>query len=210
MTYPTREAWLTAFVDAARPQFASVGAPIPERVRVGVGFASRVKAIGQCWSSSCSDDETFEIFIHPGKADPSRVADILTHELVHAAVGLKHQHKRPFADIAKALGLEGKMTATVAGDAWRAWAEPLLSDLGAFPHATLNTSGTRAAHPPERGAEGAKGDAVTSAPPVQTNRHVKLSCDACDWQCRTTRKHYEGKTLTCPDLDCNGTLYPEA
>lgn len=174
MTHTTREAWLTAFVEAARPQFASVGAPIPERVRVGVGFASRATAVGQCWSSSCSDDETFEIFIHPGKADPSRVADILTHELVHAAVGLKHGHKKPFAKVAKALGLAGKMTATVAGDAWRVWAEPLLNDLGAFPHATLHTSGTRAAHPPEPspdGAEGQEGGAVTSAPsrPIATS-----------------------------------------
>ena len=40
-----------------------------------------------------------------------RVAGIIAHELIHAAVGVEHGDKGPFRAMAKGLGLEGRMTA---------------------------------------------------------------------------------------------------
>jgi hypothetical protein len=54
MTYETREEWLNAFVNAARPVFEAQGTPIPLNTRVSVGFPStgyKSSVIGECWSS---------------------------------------------------------------------------------------------------------------------------------------------------------------
>ena len=66
--HATREQWLNAFVRAARPVFTTVMAPLPDNVRVSVGFTGagkRGKAIGECWSSQASADGHFEIFLKP-------------------------------------------------------------------------------------------------------------------------------------------------
>ena len=75
--FDTREAWLNAFVDAARAQFANAGYPLPEKVRVSVGFTStgkRSKRIGECWDESASADGHFEIFIRPNQQSDARIA----------------------------------------------------------------------------------------------------------------------------------------
>lgn len=173
--HKTREQWLQAFVAAARPAFEKAGAPLPKNVRVAIGFTSkgaRGKRIGECWSSANSADGTFEIFIVPSIRDGSRVADILTHELVHAAVGIEAGHGPAFGKVARALGLDGKLTATVAGPGWRAWAEPILAKLGRLPHDELRSGGLK------------------STPKTQTTRMIKCVCtvEGCGYQVRTTRK----------------------
>lgn len=197
--HETRESWLNAFVAAARATFIEHGYAIPDKVRVGIGFTSkgaRSNAIGQCWSDTASGDGTFEIFIVPGQQDASRIAGILTHELIHAAVGLNEGHKGAFRKLALALGLEGKMTATTEGEEWHAWADPILETLGAFPHAPLDTQ-----------------SAVTSGPKVQKNRHIKLECPDCGFICRASRTAIDAATyngeLNCPDPACDGFLRSE-
>ncbi len=186
----TREGWLNAFTDAARPHFAAVGAPLPARIRMAVGFTSkgaRGKRIGECWGAAASADQTFEIFIVPTLADSARVADILTHELVHAAAGLRAGHGPAFRRIATALGLQGKMTATTAGPEWFAWAQPILDRLGPIPHAAL-------------------AGGLSSAPPKQTARNIKRSCTECGLTFRLAQCWIDqaGDDLRCPDSSCNG------
>ena len=59
---PTREQWLAAMVDALRPTFASLGYPLPERIRVSCGWPSKSalsaksRRIGEAWSARCSAD----------------------------------------------------------------------------------------------------------------------------------------------------------
>lgn len=187
-----REAWLNAFVSAARPVFMGRGFPLPERIRVSVGFTStgaRGKAIGECWSSEASEDGYFEIFIRPNANSDARIADILTHELIHAAVGLEAAHGKPFKAAMAALGLEGKATSTVAGEAWYQWALPILSDLGPMPYGQLN-------------------DGLSSAKPKQKTNLLKVECDTCGWLARVTRKHIEPHNyLACPVPDCDGHLH---
>jgi hypothetical protein len=185
----TREQWLNDFAAAARPQFEAAGAPLPENVRVSVGFPStgrKGKRIGECWSDTCSEDGRFEIFIHPTLAVSERVADVLTHELIHAAVGLAAGHGPAFRKVAVALGLTGKMTATVAGPAWTAWAAPVLETLGPIPHGSLRSGGN-----------GEK---------KQTTRMIKVVCNTCKFTFRTTAKWIEGRDLVCPDRDCDGEM----
>jgi hypothetical protein len=188
----TREQWLNAFIQASRPAFEAAGFPIPQNVRASIGFTSkgaRSNTIGQCWDSGSSKDGHFEIFIRPslqGKA--SRVADVLVHECVHAAVGLADGHGPKFRKCAKALGLQGKMTATVAGPAFHAWADPILAEIGPFPGDELQGQG--------------------SGKKKQTTRLLKLECDSCEFTCRTTAKHIQ-PVMYCPFPDCSGSLHQE-
>jgi len=175
-THTTRESWLAALADAMRPTFTALGYAIPEKLRVSAGWPCRNalsdakgnRAIGQCFAPVCSADGATELFISPVLADPMRVADVLAHELAHAAVGTEHGHKAPFARAAHALGLEGKATATVAGEAFMAWAKPVVEALGPYPHAALD---------------------VTKGPvKKQATRQLKVVCPACGYTARTTRK----------------------
>ena len=194
MTYSTREEWLQAFIEAARPHFERVNAPLPTNVRVAVGFTSRGmrgSRIGECWSNDASADGHFEIFIKPTLTEPARICDVLTHELVHAAVGLEAGHGPHFKRVATSLGLTGKMSATVAGEAFYAWALPILSELGDIPYGAL--SGEH-----------------SSARPKQKTALLKVECPVCGWLARVTNKHIAPHAhLDCPVPDCDGVLVCE-
>jgi hypothetical protein len=82
--------------------------------------------------SSVTRDDHHEIIISPVLADPVRIAGVLTHELIHAAVGVKCGHKGPFRALALGIGLEGKMTATTEGEAFKRLAQPILDGLGPY------------------------------------------------------------------------------
>jgi hypothetical protein len=129
--HETREEWLNAAIVFLGPLFEEAGAPVPDKVRVSIGFGStgrKSSRVGECWDNAASVDSHFEIFIRPEIEDAIKALDILAHELVHAAVGLKAGHGKPFRDVALAIGLTGKMKSTV---------EKMHSKLGAFPHAPL-------------------------------------------------------------------------
>jgi len=147
--YPNREAWLHAFADAARDHFAAAGHALPDTLRIGVGWTSggaraASKVIGECYYPAAASDGVRSIIISTGAGlpDAEAVAAVLTHELAHAALDAGVGHKAPFVKLVRALGLEGKATATVAGDAWRAWAGPVLAALGDYPHSTLSAGQT--------------------------------------------------------------------
>lgn len=188
-TFTTREQWLQAFTTEARKVFLDAGYVVPD-VRVSVGFTSKGakgNRIGECWVPEASEDETPEIFITPAIGDASRIADIHTHELIHAT-GIRG-HKADFVRCMKAVGLEGKPTATTAGDAWRAWANPIIEKLGPLPHAALS------------GANGG------STEKKQSTRMIKCECSSCGFVFRTSSKWLEtGADLGCPDRDCEGDL----
>jgi len=193
MTLKTREQWLNAFTARALKQCVKLGYTELPAIRCSIGFSSkgaRSNVIGQCWSNECSADGVFEIFVVPTLTDPARIADVLTHEIVHAVVGISAGHGPKFRKLATLLGLEGKMTATVAGDAWRAWAEPVLKVIGVYPAAALNAGG------------------VTSGPKKQTTRMIKAECGECGFTMRTSAKwiDHTGGDLRCPDHACGGDM----
>lgn len=172
--YVHREAWLHAVAAALREPFKRAGHPIPAKVRIGVGFpsvrgiAAKNQRIGECWSNTRSGDDHHEIIISPVIADSMRVAGLLAHELTHAAVGVQHGHKGPFRALAKAIGLEGKMTATVEGEAFKRLAQPILEAIGPYPHAELH--------------------AMTNGRKKQVARLIKCECGKCGYVARVARQ----------------------
>jgi hypothetical protein len=171
--------------DKLTPMFEENGATIPAEIRISCGFpagtrgvSSKNRAIGQCWSAECSADKHHEVFISPVLSDPVRVADVLVHELVHAAVGNKAGHKGPFKRLAVRLGLTGKMTATVATPELAQRLNVLCSEVGPYPHAALDpmTAGGRK---------------------KQGTRLIKVVCPECGYTVRTTRQWIETGLPVC-------------
>lgn len=180
----TREAWLEKAAAAMRPLFDAQGADVYPKFRVSCGFpkGGKGKTIGQAWTPKASGDGTAELFISPVLQDPVRVLDVLMHELVHAVVGNDHGHKGPFRKLAKALGLEGKMTATVAGPKLAETLKWTAAELGAYPHAELST--------------------MTVA--KQTTRQLKVVCEDCGCIARMTQKWLDDTGP--PTCGCGGKM----
>jgi len=181
----TREAWLNKVADEHLwPLIADHDGARAPKVRISVGFPKGShggrKSIGQCWPEHASGDKTFEIFISPILAPYDAVSTLL-HELIHASVGLKAGHRGPFKRLAVAVGLEGKMTATVAGKELGLKIGRWLKALPKYPHAPMN--------------DGA------GAPGKQGPRLIKCECPNCGYTVRVTRKWLEIGNPQCPDGD---------
>ena len=156
-----REEFLNESMAILKPLFLSHGHLIPDNIRISCGFArgSR-KAIGQCFNEKMSKDSTIEIFICPTQSDTLRVIDILAHELIHACYPTDG-HKGNFRKCAKAIGLTGKMTQTVATDKFNQWTQENIIDvIGKYPHATVSAEGNKK---------------------KQTTRMKKVHCESCQY-----------------------------
>ena len=180
--FTARELWLQAATTIFREWFAAAGYELPENIRVSCGLAGaniRSKTIGECWSDHCSKDAAREIFISPVLEDPSRVLDVLIHELCHSLFPVSEGHGKNFGKAARAMGLEGKLTATTASPELFEMLKPIIEQLGAYPHAALTSMKDRK---------------------KQTTRLIKLVCpdEACGYTCRTTAKWLEVGFPTCP------------
>lgn len=143
----TREQWLVAASKMLEAdKFTPKGYEIKSRYRVScslpskAAFSKKLRRIGEAWHSSASKDGTCEVFISPTIADSRLVVSTLAHELVHVCVGNEAGHGPVFKKCALAIGLEGKMTATHAGDALNEYADHIVKELGRFPHAELDHS----------------------------------------------------------------------
>ncbi|AWY06679.1 SprT-like protease [Microbacterium phage Zeta1847] len=190
--FSTREEWLTAAIEALRPIFAAAGAELPA-VRVSVGWPGgagrKNSVIGQCWATAASSDKVAQLFISPVLDDAVRVLDVLVHELVHAVDDCQSGHKGAFAKLAKAVGLEGKMTATVAGDELKAKLEAIAAELGAYPHAAIIPA--------------------LSGVKKQSTRMLKVECtEGSGYIVRMTRKWLD--EFGEPSCPCHGERMAEA
>jgi len=185
MTELTREQWLKTAEQAMAPWVEAAGVPYPKNTRVSCGFPKasrgRNKSIGQCWTGLVSADKTIEMFISPTQASAPRVCDILLHEMVHAAVGVEHGHKKPFIHVARALGLDGRITATFAGPELAKRLDALLATLPPYPHAEMNPAEYRTAK--------------------QKTALLKVECASCGYVARVTAKWLDG--VGAPICPCN-------
>src|SRR5262249_40594880 len=122
-----------------------------------------------------------EIFISPTLADPMRVVGVLAHELIHAIVGGEVGHRGPFKRLALAIGLTGKMSATVEGDVFKTALQAILEDLWPYPHAELDAKKR------------------LSGPKPQGTRLLKAMCPLCKYTVRVTQKWVDDVGLPhCP------------
>lgn len=141
----TREQWLENAVHTLKDLFKANGYTLPT-VKVSCswpGGGSARKRIGECWPSARSSAGVNEIFISPILADATRVLDVLVHELCHAVDDCQSGHGKEFGRIARAVGLEGKLTSTNASQGLLQHFEELLPKLGSYPHAKLDLSGRK-------------------------------------------------------------------
>lgn len=172
--FDTREAWLKDAVEDIRPIFLEHGYEIPE-YRVSCGWPSRgatkmnAQTIGQAWSPTCSGDGTPEMFISPvlGADEVATVLATLVHEIVHIVVGNECGHRGAFKKCATLVGLEGKMTATHAGDDLAGQLSDIAKNLGTYPHAKITPGPTKKKN---------------------KNRHHKFVCqeEECGFTCRAS------------------------
>jgi hypothetical protein len=140
--HPTREAWLNEAVEAHRSLFKAVGVDLPERIQCAFGFPKakgRQEPEGQCWDKAATKDGTYHILVSPTQSEPLEILAILGHELCHAALPLGTGHKKPFSDLAKKMGLEGKPTSCRATEGSPLWAklETMAKELGPLPHSAI-------------------------------------------------------------------------
>jgi hypothetical protein len=193
MTAINREQYLLSSLDLFRPLFESKGSPVPTKVRVSCGWPSRnalakkKPRVGEAWSSKCSSDETFEIFVSPSIKEAREVLATLVHEMVHCAVGVEKGHRGPFKKLALAVGLVGKMTATTAGDELLREIDAAIVQVGQYPHAELKSS--------------------TKEKKPQVCRQLKVICKECGCICRMSQKCIDDPG--CPICACGGAMEPE-
>lgn len=172
-----REEWLTAAaVEIEAALFAPLNKSMPAKWRVSCSWPSsraagknKAGTIGQCFDPSVSDDGTVEMLVSMSQDDPLEVAAILAHEMVHAVEGIEAGHGPAFRSTALAIGLTGKMTATVPGENFKRDVAPILDKLGEYPHAAVDISKRK----------------------KQTTRMIKVECGDCGYTARVTRKWIE-------------------
>lgn len=210
----TREAWLRAAIEVFRPRFETVGFPLPESIRISVGFGSTgarqesKKVLGVTYSRACTDDKVNEIFISPEDADTSSMLETVLHELIHASLDNEDGHEGRFAEIATRLGFTGPMTATPPSIELAAELVTIAAALGEYPGSAMKIR-VGAGQPVPVGPDG-RPVKIHSGPGTQTTRMIKVSCqhpvcDAKGYTVRMTRKWIElyGAPF-CPGSDVVG------
>lgn len=216
-----RETWLNAMAAKMLPKFAELGMKVPP-FRVAVGFTSSGKSMqiaGECWHSSTSADNRFEILISPirGSEETDRIAATLCHEMIHAAVGFECGHKGEFLKMALAMGLQRPVTHSNPGPAFFEWVAPFIAELGPIPHAKL--SWPTAGGSGEGGSEGGEasgldaGKASSNQKKKQKTRLLKACCSECGYTVRVTARWLEIGPPHCPDhgaMEIEGAEEPEA
>jgi len=164
----SRENWLNIAVSKFREGlFKEQGEDIPT-VTVSVGFpggGSARKRIGEFWHAKATTNNVPQIFISPVKENVIEVLDILAHELVHACKP-DAKHGKEFGKLARALGLEGKLTATKAGEKLKARLATLANEIGPYPVGAINLNSRK----------------------KQSTNLLKVYCDSCGYPTRVTRK----------------------
>jgi hypothetical protein len=186
-----REQWLNECIQQLRLDFGQLAYALPERIRASCswpsksGLANKKRRIGEAWSAKNSADQSCEVFISPVLKDPLEVAATLVHELVHCAVGVEEGHRGKFTKLAKAIGLEGKMTATHASETLKTRLSAVTTAVGPYPHAELTHS---------------------NAPKKQGCRLLKVVCE-CGCVVRITRKWLD--EVGPPTCGCGSVMVEE-
>jgi len=171
-----REAWLTEAAtmiidEHLMPIVGQLGlSPSEAPWRVSVGFPPRTRGtrvLAVCTASKASSSGHNEIFVTPSLDDSLEILSALTHELIHQLDDCQSGHRGFFAAVARAAGLEGKLTSTYAGEDLEAYLNTLIDVLGPIPHSSLN---------------------LDQAKKKQPTRMLKVTCGSCGFHFRTSER----------------------
>lgn len=212
----TREGWLEAAVDYFRPRFEEVGAPLPEKIHVSIGFGYGARAeskyiLGQTWARRASADNVNHVFLGPMEGDPAAMLVTLLHELIHVSDDNASGHRGHFAEVATRLGFLGPMTQTPPSVELTAEMMTLAVALGDFPHAKLDVDLVKADTPPVPvpGVDVPKGTGtwkIHTGPAKQGTRQRLVIClaehadpELNGYRVRMTAKWIAKGTPRCPE-----------
>ena len=141
----TREAWMLRAIPFLKAMLIAAGAPEFPAPLVSMSlpsrgaFAKTRQRIGECWDKrAAKSGKQSTILISPVLSEPVQILDILTHELIHSALGAGKGHGPEFKKVALAVGLTGPMRSTVAGPELKKVLEELAKKLGPFVHDPLS------------------------------------------------------------------------
>ena len=136
--------------------FKQVGVELPDDVEFSASFPARAAlpssnggshTVGVCYPREMSENRHILVHVSPLKGDELDALSILCHELVHSADNCSSGHRNFFRQTALAVGLEGKMTATHAGEQLIEKLYEIVDELGEYPQVSLamqkRVSGTR-------------------------------------------------------------------
>jgi len=174
-----RQQWLELAVEEMRPLFKLRWRPLPETLRVSVGWSSLGKrAAGVCYHTQASTDGHKEVFISPSSNHTHFILGVLAHELCHAALPDNTGHGKLFTQLGRSLGLEGKATTLGTGDGFKAlFANAFVEKYGEYPAGAIATANRT----------------------KQKTAMLKCECPQCGYVARTTRKWIvEAGTPICP------------
>lgn len=202
----SQSSWMDLAVQAINAHVMSPNGINVPRVRASVGWTMGTNVRGQCHVGGVADG-TPAIYIRPvsrDSGDSATILDILAHEMLHAAHP-SDGHRGAFGTDARAIGLDGPLTATHAGD--------VLADRLSFianvilppiDHATISdgmpTGPKRGPGRPTHGPRDAGGHYKP-----QTGRMLKAECHGCGMIIRTTRRWLE--TTGLPECACGAGAF---
>lgn len=184
----TREQWLNALAKKLRPIVAAHhSGDFTDKLRLSCGYptsGNRTNTIGECIYPQSSADGHTEVFVRPDIAEGLAVAEIVVHELIHAALGPGYAHGPVFKKLATAVGLRGKMKATHAGDELKARLSEIVEKLGPYPHSALVV---------QRAGRGS----VAKGNKAQRN----VTCPLCGFRAKVYTDQLSMGRAKCPDGD---------
>ncbi len=135
-----REQWLTDVARQVQPLFRGYklsGYRITCGWPIKRPLGTKNRSIGECHSNKSSKDGTFEIFISPLLDEPLKVSGVIVHEMAHVAAGVEAQHAGPFKVVCRLVGLEGKPTQAMPGEALNEKLMKILEKQGEYPHKAI-------------------------------------------------------------------------
>lgn len=148
-----REHWLQSCGEVIAPHIEHIsGRQLPSffisvSMPTRKGLSNTKRTIGQC-IPLMKENKKSHLFIHPMLMTLEEVAGTVAHEQIHI---FESGHGKAFGAIARPLGLEGKLTATTAGEAFFAQLDSRnrtlrdrLLKLGPYPHEALDLRNRKA------------------------------------------------------------------
>jgi hypothetical protein len=192
-----RETWLNK---AARllveKHFNPLGLNVPDfKVSIGFTGSRSQRAIGVCWRASVSSDNKAQIMIVPTIDDSMRILDILIHEMIHV-IYPDDGHGSKFGKAARALGLEGKLTATVASEELKRRLKLIVAVLGEIPHSALGSGKLPKTEEGKPVPRGSVPRPIGSGKKQSTRMH-KVECQSCGYTVRISNKWIQKGLPTC-------------
>lgn len=132
-----RHHWLQGMTQHLAPLLEEAGHALPADLRVATSFPDLrplPRSVGgRCDHATETPDGSVRVRVAPDFDDGVMVAEILLHELAHAALGPGFGHGPAFRKLALSLGLVGPMRSTLAGPALRSKLEAIVEGMGPYP-----------------------------------------------------------------------------